>query len=97
MSTRGAALETLRRCAQALEGDLSTEERARLCALQCQAIQFLADPHKPATLARAERIRQLEAKLADMPAGERAAAIMERMPIGRTMYYRLRKLQYRNG
>jgi hypothetical protein len=91
VSSRGTALETLRRCTQALEGELSGEERSRLCGLQNQAIQALSNTHKPATLVRAERIRQLERQLTHMQPGERAAAIMERMGIGRSTYYKLRK------
>jgi hypothetical protein len=90
--SRGTALETLRRCTQALEGELSSEERSRLCALQNQAIQALSNTHKPATLVRAERIRLLETQMAHMQPGERAAAIRERMDIARSTYYKLRKL-----
>ena len=91
MSSRGTALETLRRCTQALEGELSSVERSRLCALQNQAIQTLSNTHKPATLGRAERIRQLERQMTDMDPSQRVAAIRERMGIGRSTYSKLRK------
>ena len=84
-------METLRRCAQALVGDLSSAERVRRCALHEQALRALDNTHKPATLARAARIRQLERQMIHMLPGERAAAIMERMGLGRSTYYKLRK------
>lgn len=87
MSLRDAALETLRRCTQALEGEQSSEERSRLCALQNQAIQVLANPRQPQTLARAERVRQLEWQMRHMEPAERAAAIRERMGLARSTYY----------
>jgi len=63
-----------------------------LCALQNQAIQALSNTHKPRTLARAERIRQLERQMSHMQPGERATAIRERMGLGRSAYYKLRKI-----
>jgi len=95
VSYREAALETLRRCTQALEGELSSEERSRLCALQIQAIQALSNVYKPETIARAERVRQLLRQMAHMAPGDRAAAIRERMGLARSTYYKLRKLQGR--
>jgi len=92
MSLRDTALETLRRCTQALENELSSEERARLCALQSQAIQTLSNVHKPETLARAERVRQLLHQMAHMTPGDQAAAIRERMGLARSTYYKLRRL-----
>ena len=92
MSSRGTALETLRRCAQALVGDLSSAERVRICALHEQALRTLGNTHTPGTIARAARIRQLERQMIHMQPGERAAAIRERMGIGRSTYYKLRQL-----
>jgi hypothetical protein len=91
VSSRGAVLETLRRCAQALAGELCGAERMRICALHEQALRALYSTHKPATIARAARIRQLESQMIHMEPGERAAAIRERMGIARSTYYKLRK------
>jgi hypothetical protein len=91
VSSRGAVLETLRRCAQALAGELSGAERVRICALHEQALRALDNTHRPDTIARGIRIRQLERQMIHMQPGERAAAIRERMGIGRSNYYKLRK------
>jgi hypothetical protein len=92
MNSRGTALETLRRCAQALLGDLSSADRVRICALHEQALRTLYSTPKPTTVARAARIRQLEGQMAHMEPGERAAAIRERLGLGRSAYYKLRKI-----
>lgn len=92
MSDRAAAVETLRRCAVALAGELSADERRRVIALHEQAVRMLEEQHRPATVARIERLRRLEQQMARMAPGERASAIRVRMRLSKSGYYKLRQI-----
>jgi hypothetical protein len=92
---RDIAIGTLRRCGEALAGELSAAERQRMLEMYMEALRVIEcydeRRHRPATVERGARIRTLERQMADKTAGERVRAICERMGISRPTYFRLRK------
>jgi DNA-binding SARP family transcriptional activator len=86
---RAAALALLRRYAATLGSELSADERERVRELYEQALEAL-EGQRPRTRAVRNRVAELERQLAHLPAGERAAAIRERLSLTRRTYYRLR-------
>jgi hypothetical protein len=97
VKVHATALDTLRRCAEALGRFPAAPERDRLLGLHAAALRMLEEAsHRPATLARAARLRQLERQLAYLDPGERAFAIRERMGLSKSGYYKLRGLALRS-
>ncbi len=93
MSAYQAALETLRRCRAGLAADPLPAERAQLLDLLGEAIALLeagASRRRLSTAAVAHRVAELERRLADRPAGERATIIRARLGLSRSRYYELR-------
>jgi hypothetical protein len=90
-----AAIETLKRCAVGLaRDDLDPRERDALLTLHAEALELLeagADRRRLSTRALAQRVADLERRLARMPSGERAAAVCARLGISRSRYYELRR------
>jgi hypothetical protein len=67
-------------------------ERERLGRIHAETLAGLKQlRRRPGTHGRIAHLRKLEAQLADMPAGERAAAIQERMGISRSRYYQIKQ------
>lgn len=74
-------------------GALSGDELIDVAELLHALLRELAerrDTRRRNTRALADRIARLERQLAALPAGERAAAIRERLGLTRSTYYRLR-------
>lgn len=100
-SNTAGAIPTLAKAAAALSRcmDARPETRDEL-ALPLQIICELLEMHAEDSEAEASstpmrdprlgRLAELEKQLAHMPAGERAAAIRERLGTSRSSYYRLR-------
>jgi hypothetical protein len=96
VSARAAALATLRRCADALRSEPATPaERERILSLHATALAVLEGVEarrSSGTSAKLERLRTLERQLAHLDPGQRAAAIRERLGLGRSRYYELRAI-----
>ena len=86
---RAAALALLRRYTAALGAELGAAERERTRELYEQALSAL-ESRRPRTKVIRDRVAELERQLAHLPAGERAAAIIERLSLKRRTYYRHR-------
>lgn len=87
MSARGKLLASILRCRDAVLRGLAPAEVARILEAEAQSLE-----HRPLTRERLAHLQRLERQLAHLPAGERAAAIRERMGISRSGYYKLRAL-----
>jgi len=97
MITREMAIATARRCAEALAGNLSPDDRDGLLDMHREALKALEqfdNRHRPTTEKRMARIGALErdTQVCGMDAGERARYIQSRMGLSRSGYYKLRKL-----
>lgn len=96
MNAYRAALETLRRCRAGLAVDPPPLEREKLLVLMSEALSLLeagASRRRLSTAAVAHRVAELERRLADRPAGERAAIIRARLGLSRSRYYELRRVR----
>jgi hypothetical protein len=93
---RATAVETLRRCVEALSRGPDPAERSRLLELHEQALRML-DPSRPATRAITNAVARLERKLKHLAPGERVAAICARLHLSRSAYYRHRQSHTKLG
>jgi hypothetical protein len=84
---RDTALAVLSRCTSALGTRLDAGERERVRDLYQRALSALT----PSSARRAQDVALLERELRDYPPGERAAAIMSRLKIPRSTFYRIRR------
>lgn len=96
MSAYAAAIATLRRCRAGLAADPPPLEREKLLALLDDSLVLLeagASRRRFSTAAVARRVAELEHRLADRPAGERATIIRARLGLSRSRYYELRRVR----
>ena len=88
---RAAAIEVLRRVAEALARGPGEDERERLLLLHDEALRVLArSAYRPGTPVIVQRIAMLEHQMRHFAPGDRARAICERLGLSRAAYYRYR-------
>ena len=95
MNAAQTAIATIGRCLDALAGELTEDERARVLGMAEHARRLLkaaASEPRLSTTTIAARVQALDAQLRDRDPGVRRAIICERLGISRSTYFRMRSL-----
>jgi hypothetical protein len=94
-STHKAALAAISRVVEEFRRGVDREDRHHLVKIARDAIALLeqgAEHRRLSTAALVERVRHLEHLLADRPSAERTRIIRQRLGLGRSAFYRIRKI-----